>query len=564
MVANNDVEEIKQRLDIVEHISEYVQLKRSGANYKGVCPFHDEKTPSFMVSPEKQIFHCFGCGAGGDAIGFTMKYDGLSFPEALEALARKTGVELKRSKGQQRARGSKEALRATQSEALTFFTSHLEKAPVARKYLKDRGITGESIKRFSLGYSPPGWHNLEEHLRRKGHKPEIIRKSGLVAEGQKGSYDIFRGRIMFPILDISGQVIAFGGRVMDNSEPKYLNSPDTELFRKGDNLYALNLAREGIKKDGYAIVVEGYMDAIMCHQHGLSSAVAPLGTALTPGHIKKLRRYSEKVVLLFDGDRAGIAAARRSLDLIMTEAMNARVLVLPEGQDPDSILNDKGESFMRKIIDEKTLSPVEFVLRHSPGDTAVRESAEMIAKATDPLMRDQLILELSDLSRISESAIREKLRLLSTKPYGTQQRGQQAGAVRKRPSLKAYNEEVLLLSAAIASPGHCPSILENVSLEDIEDPVVMSLLKKLSAGDASREGVLALAETDEENELVTRLSVSPGFEIEHIDENIQDCIIKISKRRLDQRIISAQSAGDMKLLQQLVLERQNLIKREQA
>ena len=564
MLANNDVEEIKQRLDIVEHISGFVQLKRSGTNYKGVCPFHDEKTPSFMVSPEKQIFHCFGCGAGGDVIGFTMKYDGLSFPEALEVLAAKTGIELKRSQGKDRDRGIKEFLKAIQTEAMSFFMNHLEKAPAAKKYITDRGISAETIKQFSLGYSPPGWHNLEEHLRRKGHKPETIKKSGLVAEGQKGPYDIFRARIMFPILDLYGQVIAFGGRVMDNSEPKYLNSPDTELFRKGDNLYALNIAKDAIRKDGHAIVVEGYMDAIMCHQHGITSAVAPLGTALTSGHLKKLRRYSEKVVLLFDGDKAGIAAARRSLDLIMSESMSARVLVLPEGEDPDSILNGKGEDHMRKLLAEKSLSPVEFVLRHSPGDTALREAAEMISKASDPLMRDQLVLQLSDLSRISEGAIREKLRLLGRKPYGAQTRGPQAGPARKRPVLKAYNEEVLLLSAAIASPGHCPSILERISLEDIEDLVVRGLLQKLSGGDASAMGVLALAETEEEKELVTRLSVAPGFEIEHIDENIADCIIKINKRLLDRKIKSAQNAGDMKLLQQLVMERQNLIKREQS
>lgn len=561
MVAGNDVEEIKQRLDIVEHISEYVQLRRSGANYKGVCPFHEEKTPSFMVSPEKQIFHCFGCGAGGDAIGFTMKYDGLSFPEALEALARKTGIELKRSAGGQRARGLKESLRAIQSEASAFFMSHLVKAPNAKKYLKERGITDEAVKLFSLGYAPPGWHNLEEHLRRKSHKPEIIKKSGVVAEGQKGPYDIFRSRIMFPIMDISGQVIAFGGRVMDNSEPKYLNSPDTELFRKGDNLYALNLAKEGIRKDGYAIVVEGYMDAIMCHLHGLTSAVAPLGTALTPGHLKKLRRYSEKVVLIFDGDKAGIAAARRSLDLIMNESLSARVLVLPEGQDPDSMLNDKGEAYMREIINDKTLSPVEFVLRHTPQETSVRQAAEMIARAADPLMRDQLILELSDLSRISEGAIREKLRQLGHKSYGAPDK---KAPGRKTPVIRAYNEEVLLLSAAIASPGHCPSILERIDLEELEDPLVGGLLVKLSGGDASAEGVLALAETDEERELVTRLSVSPGFEIEQIDENIEDCIIRINKRRIDRKIRSAESAGDMKLLQQLVQERQNLMKREQG
>jgi DNA primase len=323
----SDLDEIRNRLDIVELVSDYVTLKRAGQNYKGLCPFHGEKTPSFMVSPQKQIYHCFGCGAGGDVFSFIMKYEGMEFRDAMELLAKRAGVELKGiDKGQQ---GQRQALRTIQAEAMSFYMAHLERSEAASRYLSERGVGEDTRKAFSLGYAPRGWQELYNHLRKKGFKEPFIMQSGLIAKGSKGPYDVFRERIVFPIFDIQGEPLAFGGRIIGNGQPKYLNSSDTALFKKGEILYALDKAKEGIREKGNVMVVEGYLDAIMCHQYGINNAVAPLGTALTSGHLRKIGRFTGNLLLVFDGDQAGKAAAMRSLHMVVEHGMRARVLMLP-------------------------------------------------------------------------------------------------------------------------------------------------------------------------------------------------------------------------------------------
>ncbi|MCK4911868.1 MAG: DNA primase, partial [Thermodesulfovibrionales bacterium] len=406
MATDGAAEEVKSRLDIVEHISDYVQLKRSGQNYKGNCPFHTEKTPSFMVHPAKQIFHCFGCSAGGDIFTFTMKHEGLSFPEALALLARKAGVELKPQSGYKK--GERERLKAAVVEAMKFFRAELKRSSVAGQYIEQRGLTPEIIEEFQVGYVPQGWHNLLNHLKKKSISEDIIIKAGLAVRGDRGPYDVFRARLIFPILDLHGEPVAFGGRVLDDSQPKYLNSPESSLFKKGDTLYALSQAREAIRKEGFVAVSEGYLDAIMCHQFGMKNVVAPLGTALTAGHLKKLMRHADDIVLVFDGDAAGVAAARRSLDLIMEQNMRVKVLMLPDGEDPDSLLRDEGAEGMRARM-MNALSPVGFILETTKKPKGIDAAVEMIAKAGDPILRDELAVELADRSRISEQAIRDKL-----------------------------------------------------------------------------------------------------------------------------------------------------------
>jgi len=286
MRSEGVTEEIKSRLDIVEVVGDYLELRRAGANYKARCPFHNEKTPSFMVNPERQIYHCFGCGAGGDLFSFIMKQEGLEFREALELLAKRAGVELKPLDPQERkARQGREAVRDMQSLALSYFTESLKKNSAAGKYFSGRGISHESIKNFSLGYAPDGWHNLYDRLKKSGYRDDDILHSGLVAKGQRGPYDIFRDRVMFPIFDRHGEPVAFGGRIMGQGAPKYLNSSDSPIFRKSETLYALDRARDGIREKDYTMVVEGYLDAIMCNQYGITNVVAPLGTALTSGHL---------------------------------------------------------------------------------------------------------------------------------------------------------------------------------------------------------------------------------------------------------------------------------------
>ncbi|MGD8351918.1 MAG: DNA primase [Nitrospirota bacterium] len=557
MMTDGAADEIKQRLDIVEVVGDYVALKRSGQNFKGLCPFHAEKTPSFMVSQPKQIYHCFGCGAGGDLFAFVMKHEGLTFPEALEMLAKRAGVELKpRSPGE---RGLKEAIKSANATAQEFFAANLAKSPRARGYLDGRGVSGEARRAFALGYAPEGWHALGEHLGRKGFTGEQLLKAGLNASGAKGPYDVFRGRLIFPIFDLHGDIVAFGGRALGEGrqqQPKYLNSPDTPVFKKRQTLYALQRAREAIREAGEAVVVEGYLDAIACHQGGVANAVAPLGTALTPEHVRMLARYAPRVKVVFDGDQAGVAAARRSLETILAQGLPARVLLLPEGQDPDSVLREEGAESFREMLKEKALSPVEFVLRTSEaGKTgAVMEALGLIARVEEPLRRDELLGELADLSGTRELTLREQMARLKA-GGGRQPRG---GTPAAGAGGFAYNEETFLLSAAISDPGRAGEILGRLSAEDFGDRIVRGIFEKLGASPAAAAAELEGA-SEEERALITRLSLEPGFDPDEADRVVEDCIRQMEKRHLDRKIEEARSSGDMALLGSLLSERQRLL-----
>ena len=543
----SDLDEIKNRLDIVELVSDYVTLKRAGQNYKGLCPFHGEKTPSFMVSPQKQIYHCFGCGAGGDIFSFIMKHEGMEFRDAMELLAKRAGVELKGiDKGQQ---GQRQALRSIQAEAMDFYRGHLERSEAASKYLSERGVREDTGREFSLGYAPRGWQELYNHLRKKGFKEPSIMQSGLVARGNKGPYDVFRERIVFPIFDIQGEPLAFGGRIIGKGQPKYLNSSDTALFKKGEVLYALDKAKDGIREKGNVMVVEGYLDAIMCHQYGINNAVAPLGTALTSGHLRKIGRFTSSLLLVFDGDQAGTAAAMRSLYMVVEHGMRANVLMLPEGEDPDSILKNGGAERMSELI-SKALTPVEFLLRtHGEKFKATKEAAAMISGTRDPILRAELIMELTDRTGINERDIREELKR-NTK--NVRQQPVQAGK-------RSYDEEMLLLSAIVAVPENARDILERISVADIKDTLIKGLLKKLTEGGLSPEVIVGTEGTEEERALLTRLSIDPGFDLGDIDRIVEDCIRKMAQRRLDEEIRTAKNSEDYELLKRLLNERQKLL-----
>jgi DNA primase len=553
MSNESAVEEIKSRIDIVELVSDYVALKRAGQNFKGLCPFHPEKTPSFMVSSPKQIFHCFGCGAGGDIFGFVMKYENLTFPEALELLAKRAGVELKPRKPGER--GLKDTIKAVNREAQVYFIKSLSASKHAAEYLKKRGLNKEALGAFGLGFAPDSWHALSEHLKRKGFNESIIQKSGLTATGSKGPYDIFRGRIIFPILDMHGDVIAFGGRVMGKGEPKYLNSPDTPVFHKRNALYALHQAKDAVREAEEAVVAEGYLDAIMCHQHGIKNVVAPLGTALTPEHVRILKRYAGPVVLVFDGDAAGVAAAKRSLELMLSEDANVKVLLLPEGEDPDSILNKKGAEHFRELLSQ-ALSPVDFMLKTSRAEKTgtIKETLRVIGGVKDPILRDELLGELSDRTSTREMTLREELKRQSRRPGA---RPGEEKAPKTRGAM-AYNEEVLLLSAAISVPDKAAEITGRLQTEDIKDSLIRDIFGKIQTSAGEPEAELAGA-TDEEKALISRLSLEPGFDTEEIDRVIDDCLLKIERRHVDEEIEKARRAGDMALLSRLLGERQKLI-----
>lgn len=554
MKTDRLLEEIKSRTDILDFISSYVQLKKSGQNWKGVCPFHSEKTPSFMVSPSKQIFHCFGCGAGGDVITFIMKYENLAFPEALRLLAKRAGVALPADGADGHAARKYERIRDLLAEAAGYYAKKLGESKKAMEYLGKRGMTSESVARFGIGYAPEGWHNLTRHLRGLGCDDAMIRDAGLAVQGEKGLYDMFRHRIMFPITNMSGGVIAFGGRAMEDSAPKYINSPETAVFKKSDTLFGLSQAKEAIRKENCVIIVEGYMDVAVCHQYGFVSAVAPLGTALTAGHIQKLRTVSGRAVLVFDGDAAGRAAAKRALALICQNNYSAKVLVLPADEDPDSYLRRHGAGPFRELLGSAK-TPVDFLLGVASGSKVdtVRETLTLIAGVGDVLAADEMLVELAQKTGLNETAVREEFRKVKGRPA-------RAGVpVATAQSSPVWSEEYLLLSAVIAFPEKRRYVISRVDLNDIRDRTVVSLFRKLAAlGETDGpEGLLDVSD-EGERRVVTRLSVEPGFDPEEVDRNIEDCLRRLEKRKLDERIGRARTSGDLALIHSLLLEKKRL------
>ena len=378
LVSKELVQQIKERTDITDVVAGYVSLTRTGQNLKGLCPFHAEKTPSFTVSPSRQVFHCFGCGVGGDVFAFLMKRENLGFGEALRELARKAGVSVSvASTGEtSQDEAKRERIRKINESASQWFRRNLLDSQIgreARAYLALRGITEETAETFGLGLSLPSWDGLIQALTQAGVGQEDLAAAGLTVarehdpaqrEGRAGYYDRFRGRLMFPIVDLRGRVVAFGGRILGDGLPKYLNSPDTAVFKKGGALYGLDRARGPAGQTGSLVVVEGYFDAIMLYQSGVTNVVATLGTALTPEHVRILGRFVRRVVLLFDPDPAGIRAAVRTLELFRDSGIGVRVVSLPSGDDPDTYVRREGAEAFRQL-EARSPSLVEFAVEHS-------------------------------------------------------------------------------------------------------------------------------------------------------------------------------------------------------
>ena len=353
-IPQHIIEEVKGRNDIVQIVEQYVRLsKRSAANLFGLCPFHAENTPSFSVSPEKQIYYCFGCHKGGDVIGFIMDVEKIGYIDALRLLAERSGVRIPEpddANYRKRAEISAQLYKVDAAAAAHFFLGLTESpgGKAAREYLGKRGIASGTIRRFGLGYAADDWSDLWRHLRNKGFTAEILEKSGLFKQTNDKIYDLFRNRIMFPIFDALGRVVAFGGRVMDDSQPKYINSPENAIYTKGKHLYALNFAKK--TKEPALIIVEGYMDAIAMHQAGVDNAVAALGTALTQSQAQLARRYSEHVIIGFDADASGQEATLRSLDILAAKGCHVTVLQIPEGKDPDDYIRRNGADRFKDLV----------------------------------------------------------------------------------------------------------------------------------------------------------------------------------------------------------------------
>jgi DNA primase len=507
------LDDIRAGVDIVDFIGRFVNLRKAGVNWKGLCPFHGEKTPSFMVNPKKGIFHCFGCGVGGDIFGFLMRQDRLSFPEAVRALARTAGVTLPEERGAPGADSGREELLRAMDLAARFYAETLWKPAGARaqQYLAERGIDPEVARRFGLGYAPEGWETLLTVMKSEHVAEETLVTAGLAVarEHRAGAYDRFRGRLLFAIRDLQGRVVAFGGRAFGDEQPKYLNSPETPLYTKGNLLYAADAAREAIRAKNRALIVEGYVDCLMAHQHGFTETVAALGTAFTPAQLGLLRRYCDEVVTFFDADAAGQKAAERAEELLeptaggfawavnrsgsfeSSGALRIKVALLPAGHDPDTYLRAEGSAaFAERIAGARSL--LSYALARTIGDAdtagprgrshAFARVALMLAKVADAE-------EASALSR--EAAAR--LGVDATQLWIEAQR--LAASLRK---------PVAPVGVATASgPSASAEDRKLVTLLLVSSPARTALLPLLDPGEVAHAGLREVVET---------LKASPALE----------------------------------------------------
>ena len=425
MIPDEIIREIRERAVILEVISDYVVLKKSGVNYLGLCPFHSEKTPSFNVNTAKGIYHCFGCGVGGDAISFVMRMEGLSFPDAVKFLARRVGVVIPERAvpaAEKRLRDERECLYEVHEIAAKFYEDLLRdgaSAAACRHYLEKRGVDVETARQYGLGYAPDSWDALTRFLERKKFPLAEAEKVGLVRSRERGGYyDGFRNRLLFPIRDTHGRVIGFGGRVLDDSLPKYLNSPESPVYHKSEVLFGLGMAKQAMREKGEAFIVEGYFDHLALYRAGVRNVVATCGTALTGAHLKLLRRFAGKAYLLFDADKAGKKATVRSMEIFLQENFPARVVQMPAGEDPDSYLEKYGsnafeglvsaavpvfEFFFRDLCSQEDIGSVEGKVK------VLEELAPRLRKIPDAVERDLYLREIARFLGIEENDVRRKM-----------------------------------------------------------------------------------------------------------------------------------------------------------
>lgn len=414
------IKKIKEQSDIVDIISEDVRLKKSGRNYMGLCPFHNDKSPSFSVSSEKQIYKCFSCGEAGNVLTFVMKYKKLIFLEAAKYLADKANIILQ-IEGQENNQISrkKELLYKTNVDAARYYFANLQNNKIAKEYFLKRGIKEETIKRFGLGYSHDNWHGVINGLRSKGYKDDLLFEAGLISKNEKNgsTYDRFRNRVMFPVFDVKGKVIGFGGRVLDDSKPKYLNSPETMIFQKGTNLYGLNFAIKNKLQEDYIIIVEGYMDLIALHQYGISNTVASLGTALTVNQARLLKKYVNKVIISYDADLAGQTATLRGLEILRNAGFDVKVLTVPQGKDPDEFVRNNGKQAFLRLAKE-ALPLIEYRIKRAAQGINFKNGNELIAYGEkfaeiladlNPIEKDVYIKKISEETSIKEQALYDLL-----------------------------------------------------------------------------------------------------------------------------------------------------------
>ena len=504
------LDELAARNPIEEVVGQYVNLKRSGSNLFGLCPFHGEKTPSFSVAPDKGIYYCFGCHKGGGVINFEMEIEGLSYPDAVRALAQRVGMEVPDDEEYQSRYRKQERLWALAKEAARFFVTQLYAPTGAEglRYAQSRGMSKGTLTRFGIGFAPDSWDSLCKAMRAKGYTDEELKDAGLVSVSQKNGniFDRFRNRLMFPIIDVRGNVIGFGGRVMDNSTPKYLNSPETEIFNKRKNLFALNVAKK--TKLGYLILVEGYMDAIALHQYGFDCAVASLGTSLTEEHAVLLSRYTEQVVLIYDGDEAGQNATRRAIPMLERAGLQVKVLQMRDAKDPDEFLKKFGADRFKLLLEESS-NRVEYQLRaiqkkydlNVDEDRVkfISEAAELVSSLGNAVQREVYGNRVAEAGKISPDAMKieveKAVRRRQFKEKKKQERIDLAPAIAAQPKSRtirydniksAMAEEIVL--AQCLSDAAMIAETEGLKPEEFSSPLLGRVFEQLQQ--QSRQGMV--------------------------------------------------------------------------
>ena len=504
------LDELAARNPIEEVVGQYVNLKRSGSNLFGLCPFHGEKTPSFSVAPDKGIYYCFGCHKGGGVINFEMEIEGLSYPDAVRALAQRVGMEVPDDEEYQSRYRKQERLWALAKEAARFFVTQLYAPTGAEglRYAQSRGMSKGTLTRFGIGFAPDSWDSLCKAMRAKGYTDEELKDAGLVSVSQKNGniFDRFRNRLMFPIIDVRGNVIGFGGRVMDNSTPKYLNSPETEIFNKRKNLFALNIAKK--TKLGYLILVEGYMDAIALHQYGFDCAVASLGTSLTEEHAVLLSRYTEQVVLIYDGDEAGQNATKRAIPMLEKAGLQVKVLQMRDAKDPDEFLKKFGADRFKLLLEESS-NRVEYQLRaiqkkydlNVDEDRVkfISEAAELVSSLGNAVQREIYGNRVAEVGKISSDAMKLEVNKAFKRRQYREKRKQEridlAPAIAAQPKSRtirydniksAMAEEIVL--AQCLSDAAMIAETEGLKPEDFSSPLLGRVFEQLQQ--QSRQGMV--------------------------------------------------------------------------
>lgn len=580
LIPERLLDEIQSRADIAEVIGRYVPLKRAGRHFKALCPFHKERTPSFHVNTDKQIFHCFGCGAGGNIFSFLMQQERLSFPEAARQLGEQVGVEIPDQSSSQDA-GRLHTVLAILEKAARYYErclAHPQHGRTARAYLASRGVSAKTIEIFRLGCAPmSGWDKLLQAAKQAKISPELLEDAGLVVRGPRGVIDRFRQRLIFPIHDMRGRLLGFGGRSLTDQEPKYLNSPETAVYRKGSQLFGLFHAKEAIARAGEAVVVEGYFDCMLLWQAGLDQVVSPLGTALTPEQARLLRRYAQRVVLAFDADAAGEQAALRGIDLLVETGLSVCVAQLPPGVDPDEYVGAHGMAAFRQLL-EQAADVCEFLLtcatKRAPISSAESKvkAAQFIlptvAKVPNAMLRMEYVRLIAQRLDLDEAAVTEELR--KAKP-----RQPDATPVAVRPAARAPvpGAQELFVALLLEQPARWDLVKDEAFMEQISDPGLRQLLhavaewRLLNNDDAPRPAQLISRLADPEAaSLVSRL-VQLVQTLADQEQAWRTCLQRLRAEartrylsHLETQLRSAQQSGREQDVARLLADYQQLVK----